>query len=135
MTSAAQPNKLIVIVEDDVDVRETLAEVLEEEGFQSKAFSDGPQALAWLSACQTPPALILLDLMMPTMDGWAFRAEQCRTGDLQQIPTVILSADSNIAENSEALQVAGFLRKPIHMQTLLNLAERFCGPPQLKPGG
>lgn len=126
----AEPhNKRIVIVEDDIDVRETLAEVLSEEGYQATAFSGGQAALQHLAQLQAMPGLILLDLMMPTMDGWEFRREQRRLGSLIDVPTVILSADGNIDRNMESLEANGYLRKPIHIKTLLQLVERFCGPP------
>lgn len=126
----AEPyNKSIVIVEDDIDVRETLAEVLSEEGYQTTAFSGGQAALQYLSALKALPALILLDLMMPTMDGWEFRREQRRLKTFLEVPTVILSADGNIDRNMESLEANGYLRKPIHIKTLLQLVERFCGPP------
>lgn len=128
-TAEADANtRTVVIVEDDVDVRETLAEVLEEEGYPTLPFADGPRALVHLEAMPQLPALILLDLMMPKMDGWAFRAAQRRSARLMRVPTVILSADGNVHENLEALGAHGYLRKPIHIKTLLTLVERFCGP-------
>lgn len=123
-------SKTILIVEDDVDVRETLAEVLTEEGYHAIAFAGGRAALEHLRTATRPPALILLDLMMPNMDGWQFRTEQQQSGGLSPVPTVILSADGNVEQNMVSLQADGYLRKPIHIKTLLQLVERFCGPPQ-----
>jgi len=122
------PGGLIVIVEDDSDVREALEEVLNEEGYQTRGFADGEEALAVMAAMAVPPQLILLDLMMPKMNGWQFRQAQQRVPEVQFIPTVILSADANVSENLQALGAAGYLRKPIHIQTLLELVERFCAP-------
>lgn len=126
--ATTRADRTVVIVEDDLDVRETLAEVLEEEGYATLAFAEGPLALDHLEAMPQLPALILLDLMMPKMDGWAFRAEQQRRGRLMRVPTVILSADGNVHENLASLGAHGYLRKPIHIKTLLTLVERFCGP-------
>jgi CheY-like chemotaxis protein len=123
----------IVIVEDDIDVRETLAEVLSEEGYEIAAFAGGQAALQHLQSVEVLPALILLDLMMPTMDGWQFRQAQKQFQKLQKVPTVILSADGNIDRNMLALAANGYLRKPIHIKTLLQLVESFCGPPQVMP--
>ena len=119
----------ILIVEDDIDVRETLSEILTEEGYHIIAFSGGRAALEHLRRSDSQPALILLDLMMPNMDGWEFRAEQRRNAALTPVPTVILSADGNLEQNMGSLQADGYLRKPIHINTLLQLVERFCGPP------
>lgn len=129
MLGAKARDNCILIVEDDVDVRETLSEVLTEEGYSILAFSGGRAALEHLRQAQSPPALILLDLMMPNMDGWQFRAEQRSNGAPSSVPTVILSADGNLEENMGDLQADGYLRKPIHIHTLLQLVERFCGPP------
>jgi|SRR4051794_27820534 len=118
----------IVIVEDDSDVREALEEVLNEEGYQTLGFADGEKALAVMQNMEAPPPLILLDLMMPKMNGWQFRAAQQHLPAVRAIPTVILSADANVSQNLQALGAAGYLRKPIHIQTLLELVERFCTP-------
>lgn len=117
---------MIVIVEDDSDVREALEEVLNEEGFKTLGFSGGQEALEAMADMQPLPRLILLDLMMPKMNGWQFRIAQQRSAALDKIPTVILSADANVSQNLQALGAAGYLRKPIHIQTLLELVERFC---------
>lgn len=116
---------MIIIVEDDSDVRETLEEVLNEEGYLTQAYAGGEDALAALEAMAVPPKLILLDLMMPKMNGWQFRAVQKQSPEINRIPTVILSADANVSQNLQALGAAGYLRKPIHIQTLLALVERF----------
>jgi DNA-binding response OmpR family regulator len=122
--------KSILIVEDDVDVRETLAEVLSEEGYDILAFAGGRAALEHLRSTTTRPGLILLDLMMPNMDGWEFREEQQRNDNLNDVPTVILSADGNVEQNMSSLRADGYLRKPIHIRTLLQLVESFCGLPE-----
>jgi two-component system chemotaxis response regulator CheY len=116
----------IVIVEDDSDVREALAEVLSEEGYRITAFASGEDALAAMAHLTPLPALILLDLMMPKMNGWQFREAQKHVPGLCDVPTVILSADVNVAQNLSTLSAAGYLRKPIHIKTLLELVERFC---------
>lgn len=129
VTSGIDPD--IVIVEDDSDVREALEEVLNEEGYQTQGFADGARALATMQQMTAPPRLILLDLMMPKMNGWQFREAQQEVPEVRSISTVILSADANVAQNLQSLGAAGYLRKPIHIQTLLELVERFCPP--IKP--
>lgn len=117
---------MIAIVEDDSDVREALEEVLNEEGYETCGFSGGEEALRAMATMAPLPRLILLDLMMPKMNGWQFRDAQHNTPGVSTIPTVILSADANVSQNLQALGAAGYLRKPIHIQTLLELVERFC---------
>ena len=68
----------VLIVDDDNDVRSALAELLEEEGFSVEGAANGREALALLRGGTVHPAVILLDLMMPGMDGWDFRHEQMR---------------------------------------------------------
>ncbi len=116
---------MIIIVEDDSDVREALEEVLIEEGYPTQGFGSGQEALETMNAMEQAPKLILLDLMMPKMNGWQFREAQKRYAKVRSIPTVILSADANVSQNLQALGAAGYLRKPIHIQTLLELVERF----------
>jgi CheY-like chemotaxis protein len=130
VTSQAPSPSCVVIVEDDLDVRETLVEVLTEEGYPTTAFAGGHAALRYLQSGEQLPELILLDLMMPVMDGWQFRREQKRLEHLSAVPTVILSADGNIDRNMATLEASGYLRKPIHIKALLQLVGDFCGPPR-----
>jgi two-component system chemotaxis response regulator CheY len=126
--SPTTPHPDLVIIEDDNDVREAIEEVLNEEGYVTRSFAAGDDALLALQAMTTLPKLILLDLMMPKMNGWQFRELQRGLPEVLGIPTVILSADSNVTQNLHTLGAEGYLRKPIHIQTLLELVERFCGP-------
>src|SRR5204863_859824 len=81
----------VLIVEDDSDLREMMAQLLTLEGFQSAAVANGKEALRYLSAGDTPN-VILLDLMMPVMDGWEFRRVQQADPVLARVPTIVLSA-------------------------------------------
>lgn len=127
-SSPTLPPLDLVIIEDDTDVREAIEEVLNEEGYTTRSFGAGDDALAALEAMPVLPKLILLDLMMPKMNGWQFRELQRGLPHVLAIPTVILSADNNVTQNLHALGAEGYLRKPIHIKTLLELVERFCGP-------
>jgi CheY-like chemotaxis protein len=117
----------ILVVDDDPDVRESLAEILEDEGYRVTGVPNGVEALAYLRA-KTRPSLILLDMMMPQMDGWRFRVEQQKNPDLAGIPVVILSAHGNAREAALVLGAADYLRKPLRAESLLEIADRYCRP-------
>ncbi len=116
----------ILVVEDDTDLRLSLAEVLEEEGCEVACATDGEDALRQLAA-RAVPAAILLDLTMPRMDGWTFRSHQQKDPRLAAIPTVVISAayasdPRNIAE----LAPAAFLSKPFDVGSLIDTLKRVC---------
>lgn len=116
----------ILLVEDDVDVRDALAETLREEGYAVDCASDGLDALSYLRR-GGQPGLILLDLMMPRMNGSEFRIQQRKDPLLAQFPVVLLSADNRMREKAVALQTAGAIRKPIDLDELLRVIEQFRG--------
>lgn len=113
----------ILVVEDDADVRETLVLVLESEGFVVREARDGREALDALHA-GFRPRLILLDLMMPVMNGWEFRAEMKREPELASIPVVFVSALEPAPDRAAALEAAGFLHKPFDLEALLQTVDR-----------
>lgn len=115
----------ILIVEDDLDLREALSEVLRDEGYTVAMAADGREALDHLRR-QSRPSLILLDLTMPVMNGWQFRAEQRQDPDLSGIPVVVLSAGDRLAEQVAPLGITDYVRKPIQLSHLLRLIERYC---------
>jgi two-component system, chemotaxis family, chemotaxis protein CheY len=119
----------ILIVEDDADVRETLVEVLEDEGYRVTTAVDGLDALAYLRRTPELPRLILLDIMMPRMDGIAFRAEQVKEAGLANIPVAVVSADDQASSKASTLRANGFLRKPVKLGDLLALVQKLAGSP------
>lgn len=118
----------ILLVEDDYDVREALADTLKDEGYEIHCAADGVEALDYLRGGGRP-GLILLDLMMPRMNGSEFRLAQKRDPALSQVPVVLLSADARMREKAVALDAAGALRKPIDLPALLTLIGRFRAAP------
>ncbi|WP_437907639.1 response regulator [Sorangium sp. So ce327] len=118
----------ILVVEDDLDIRSILTQLLVFEGYDVEEAADGAEALALLRR-DAPPALILLDLMMPVMDGWQLRAELQRDPSLASIPVVIVSADVRVEQEASRLRVAGLLKKPLQIEPLLELVHRICGAP------
>ena len=118
---AARAAKRILVVDDDHDIRESLAEVLGELGYDVAIAGNGREALDELG--RAPTAAVLLDLMMPVMDGWQFRDAQRRTPALAAVPVIVISADGNVATSAASLQARAFLRKPIHINDLLALLD------------
>jgi CheY-like chemotaxis protein len=114
-------SKHVFVVEDDRDIRESVVEVLEDEGFVVSAACDGRQALALLREAAIKPDLILLDLMMPIMNGFQFREEQQKDAALASIPVVVITADVNARVKAEGLGAAGFIQKPVKIQPLLDV--------------
>ena len=114
----------ILLVEDDLDVREALAEALRDEGYSVEVAADGEQALGYLRAGGRP-GLILLDLMMPRMSGSEFRMVQKVDPVLCGVPVVLLSADGHMEEKARLLETHGAIRKPIDFEELLTTIQRF----------
>jgi CheY-like chemotaxis protein len=73
-----------------------------------------------------PPRLILLDLMMPIMNGWQFRYEQRQDSDLSKIPVVVVSAKSDSRQHAEWLEADGYISKPIDLSVLLGTLSQYC---------
>ena len=125
----------ILIVEDDVAIRQTLAELLEDEGFEVACAANGADALAHLAAA-APPSVILLDLTMPVMDGWTFRSMQRRDARLARIPTIIVSASHGADLHAvAALAPEAFLAKPFDLDRLIATLRALCvtPPPRARP--
>lgn len=116
----------ILLVEDDPALRCTLAEVLEERGYEVVCAEHGAEALARLGDRPTP-SVILLDLAMPVMDGWSFRNAQRKDPRLAAIPTVILSATLSADPRAlEGLDADAALSKPFTLERLIETVQRFC---------
>jgi two-component system, chemotaxis family, chemotaxis protein CheY len=118
--------RTVLIVEDDADTRQALAEVLQDVNYRPLHAADGVAALHELRTATTAPCVILLDVMMPIMDGRTFRAEQQKDPALSEIPVVVLSAHADLDSAAEQMQAAGFLRKPVELTALLATVARFC---------
>jgi CheY-like chemotaxis protein len=117
----------VLIVEDDLDIRDALGQILEDEGYVVATAANGQEALDQLRSGAPPPRLILLDLMMPVMNGWQFRAEQMDDPALADIPVVVISADTHVGDKASQLGVNEYFRKPIEITGLLRTLERYCG--------
>jgi CheY-like chemotaxis protein len=119
---------LVLVVDDDRDIRDSLIEALQDHGFHASGASNGVEALAMLRTSPRP-CLILLDLMMPVMDGRGFREEQLKNPAWADIPVVVISAYSNVEAQAQELATA-FVRKPVSTRPLIDVVRRYCaGPP------
>ncbi len=113
----------VFIVEDDPDTREMFCLFLELEGYRVEAAENGKLALERLGA-GVGPCVILLDLMMPVMDGWQFRQEQTRNAALAGIPVIVVSAAGK--DRIERIQADAYLSKPVDLDELLGCVNQFC---------
>jgi CheY-like chemotaxis protein len=115
-----------LVVEDDTATRAALVLLLQAEGCAADSVPDGRQALAYLSAHQ-PPRLILLDMMMPVMDGWTFLAERRKDQALAAVPVVIFTAASDVGRDyARGLGADAVLRKPADPEELMAVVARYC---------
>jgi CheY-like chemotaxis protein len=119
-------NKLVMIIDDDRDVREAIIDVLADASYQPLSARDGQDALDQLGAATALPCLILLDVMMPGMDGWGFRQVQSADPRLGAIPVVVLTAHTNASQTAKRMHAAGSLKKPVELEELLAIVDRFC---------
>ena len=114
----------VMIVEDDRDTREMLGRFLELEGFEVRTAAIGQLALKSLQE-QGGASVILLDLMMPVMNGWQFREEQARNPRFARIPVVVLTA-AGPREDIPAISADGWLSKPVDFDRLLATIAPLC---------
>jgi CheY-like chemotaxis protein len=124
MTSAAVGHCPVLIVEDDADLREMMAQLLSLEGFRSATVANGREALEYLHDGTERPEVILLDLMMPVMDGWEFRRHQQADPILKLVPVIVLSALD--ASRAADLSAEAFLKKPLDFDRLIELVRGYC---------
>ena len=117
-------SKKILVVEDDIDIAWNLKELLESEGYEVETAKNGKVALAHLRSTQKPPNLIILDIMMPVMDGFVFRKNQKRDPALSKIPVVVMTADGHIEEKRKRAEAVASIRKPPELETILRVIDR-----------
>jgi CheY-like chemotaxis protein len=116
----------IMIVEDDPDIRETLQTYLESSGYGVASAANGQEALKLLDG-DDRPCLILLDMMMPVMDGWAFLAALGEDDTLSSVPVAVVTAYTSQTPTEGVEEV---LRKPVDLGALMETVREHCGPPE-----
>ena len=124
---AAEQHDRVLVVDDDPIIRETMAAALGDEGYAVKVAGDGHQALATLREWR--PDLIVLDLMMPVMDGFAFRSAQRGVDGCSDIPVVVLSAAHNVRSRVGELAPAAVFPKPFDLDEVLDTIGRLLNGP------
>lgn len=115
---------LLFLVDDDADIRDTLGEILTDAGYGVVSARNGVEAIAMLRELQ--PCLILVDLYMPVMDGFAFCEARRRDAKMAAIPTIVMSAMDRMHERVAELGVDAALEKPVELQRLLDVVGRYC---------
>ena len=116
----------VLVVEDDVDTRDMLEQFLQMEGFSVETAANGKLALDRLHG-GAHACVIVLDLMMPVMDGWQFRREQVRSEALANIPVIVVSAAGR--DRLEQIDADAYLSKPVDLDELLSRVTEYCCPP------
>jgi CheY-like chemotaxis protein len=123
MAPAPSVGASVLIVEDDDLTRDAFQSILEAAGFSVATVANGREALNYL--LRNPhPRLILLDLMMPVMNGWEFRHEQKRAAELARIPVLVCSGAGDLQQEVTLLGAAGCLQKPIEPAHLVDTIRR-----------
>ena len=117
--------RMIFVVDDDPGIRDSLADVLRDEGYEVATAADGRDALNKLRTLRKVPCVILLDLMMPVMSGSQFYAEQQRDPALSSIPVVVISADGSIRQKAASLG-GEYIAKPLQVEQVLDAVGRHC---------
>jgi CheY-like chemotaxis protein len=113
----------IMVVEDEDEARDVMSQILEFEGFHVRGFANGAEALDYLQTGASP-CLIVLDDVMPVMDGRKFRAAVLKNPAWAKIPTIVVTAlEPSVARDLAAVKV---LRKPVDVDALLSIVRQNC---------
>lgn len=128
LASTGPTESFVLVVDDEPDAREMLSLALRDEGFRTMAAANGAEALTILrdtsASGRSRCGLILLDLMMPVMNGWDFRRKQRADPQLADIPVVLMSAGAHIAAATGDLEAAGSVSKPVDLPDLITKVRR-----------
>ena len=129
MTASKSERPVVLVVDADEGIRQAAVTFLENEGFATLSASDGVQAFELLADLEAPPALILLDLMMPGMDGWMFCKLRQGIRMLKETPVVGMSSASML-DLQEPMGIDALLPKPFYPKELIYLATRLAARPR-----
>jgi CheY-like chemotaxis protein len=121
VTATVPSEAFVLVVEDDADVRQALLDLLATEGFSARGAGDGREALRFLGDAQRLPDVIILDLLMPGMDGAQFRERQMKDPRLAKIPVLVLTGDGDYVEKMPSIRAGAYIKKPIRAEPLIRL--------------
>ena len=113
----------VLVIDDDPDILATVSQILEVEGYDVLSARNGAEALNVLDA--TRPDVIILDMMMPVMDGWEFRRRLFDHG-AAQTPVIVVSADRDVSRKAATIRADGYLAKPFDLDDLIAQVNRFA---------
>src|SRR5262249_54388366 len=112
----------VLVIDDDAEIRQALAELLEDEEYQVLLAANGKEALDVIAAGPRPD-VILLDVMMPVMDGWHFLSARLKHPELVEVPIIIISAGQEAERDARKVGVFEVARKPLHVDDLIQRIE------------
>lgn len=121
----------ILVIDDEVQIRQLISTVLTDEGYSVDLAANGDAALTYLQATPALPCVIILDLMMPTLNGWDFLRARQDDLRLAPIPIIVISAAHTFA-TARVLGAQEFLLKPLDLDHLVALVQRYCGSAPLQ---
>ena len=116
----------ILVVDDDPGIQQTIASILEDEGYAVLCAPDGQEALVQLDRCPVTPALVVLDMAMPVMDGYQFAEELSQRGLRPTIPIMIVTADGRASQKAARLGAEGYLAKPVTLLAFITEVRRLA---------
>jgi CheY-like chemotaxis protein len=125
-SDSCSQKRLVLIVDDNEDAREALAEIFQIDGFAVLTAANGQEALELLKI--EHPCVVLLDLMMPVMNGWEFLRRRKAQPELAKIPVIVISAVLDRAAGAQAAGADAVLIKPMNLDNLATLVNDFCQP-------
>ncbi|NTU84206.1 MAG: response regulator [Chloroflexales bacterium] len=126
MTPVSATTPRVLLIDDDAGLRALLTELIEDSGFVALDAVHGQEALAMLRQQPVSPCLILLDLMMPVMNGWEFRQAQRADPGLATIPVIVLSARTDVQTSAQPLAAQAYLKKPVDIVHRQELVAQHC---------
>lgn len=120
------PTDSVIVVDDDPAILDLVEMILNEEGYSVRTAANGREALDLVA--EQRPALVLLDLMMPIMDGWSFCRRVKGEAATRTMPVIVMSADRHLNQKANDIDADGYLLKPFDLDKLLEVVAQYAKP-------